>query len=204
VQRLSPDTLVFGNTNGPAIGETGTFNVVINPAGLVAAGASTSNRIGVFFHHDDGGVLYDDTYPLKNDVYLVDDVRLAVDIDSMFEQWAINYGVNGATNDADFDRLVNLAEFGSGGDPTDPGSLGYEPHLRSASNAFHYVYPRRRNAGLVYSVERCTNLVEGIWTTNDCVELPGAGPIDADFEAVTNLIPTYWKEGFIRLRIEEQ
>jgi hypothetical protein len=204
VRRLTPDTLVFGNTNAPVIGETGAFNVVLGPAGLSAAGASPSNHIGVFLHHDDGGVLYDDTFPLKNDVYLVDDVRLAVDVDSVFEQWAINHGVSGAANDADFDGLPNLAEFGLGGNPTDAGSTGHRPMLQSASNVFHYVYPRRRNSGLLYSVERSTTLAGGIWTTNDCVELPGAGPIDADFEAVTNLIPADWNEAFIRLRMEER
>ena len=88
--------------------------------------------------------------------------------------------------------------------PTDAGSTGHRPILESASNAFYYVYPRRQNSGLLYSVERSTNLVEGVWATNDCVELPGAGPIDADFKAVTNRIPARWNEAFIRLRIEQQ
>jgi len=204
VQRLTPDSLVFGNTNTPTSGETGTFSVAITPAELAAAGVSSGNRIGVLFHHDDGGTLYDDSNPLKNDVYLVDDVQLAIDIDSVFEQWSINYGVSGATADSDGDGIDNLVEFALGGNPTNPLSAGHLPTFGNFSNVFRYVYPRRINSGLDYSVEKSTNLLDGAWTTNGCVELSEVGLINVDFESVTNVVPSDEKEAFIRLRIKEK
>jgi hypothetical protein len=203
VQRLTPDSLVFGNTNAPTIGETGVFSISLSPAELVAAGVSAGNRIGVFFHHDDGGVLYDDSHPLKNDVYYIDNVELAMDIDGMFGQWQINYGVSGASNDPDRDGLDNLAEFGLGGNPTNPLSLGHPPTFGNSSNVFHYVYPRRLNSGLSYWLETSDNLLSNDWKTSGYVELPMVGKLDPDFEAVTNEIPSIGNQTFIRLKISE-
>jgi hypothetical protein len=78
VQRLTPDSWVFGNTNAPVAGEKGIFEVTLSSAELVAAGTAPGNRIGIFLHHDDGGDLYDDSHPQKNDVYYIDNVSLEV------------------------------------------------------------------------------------------------------------------------------
>ncbi len=203
VQRLMPDTLVFGNTNAPSIGETGTFNVSITPAELAVAGITDGNRIGVFIHHDDGATLYDDDQTLRNDVYYIGNVLLATDSEGMFAQWLINYGVSGGTNDPDEDGLVNLYEFGVGGNPTNPGSTGHTPTYANASNTFRYVYPRRRASGLNYWLETSDNLLSNDWSNSGYTELPLTGNINADFEAVTNELPTDGSRTFIRLKIEE-
>ncbi len=203
VQRLTPDALVFGNTNAPTIGETGVFSISLSPVELVAAGVAAGNRIGVFFHHDDGGVLYDDSHPLKNDVYYIDNVVLAMDIDGMFGQWQINYGVSGASNDPDLDGLDNLAEFGVGGNPTNPLSVGHTPTIVNLSNVFRYVYPRRLNSGLSYWLETSDNLLSNDWKTSGYMELPMVGNLDPDFEAVTNEVATTNNQAFIRLKISE-
>jgi hypothetical protein len=65
-----------------------------------------------------------------------------------------------------------------------------------------YVFPRRRERLLTYWVETCSKLVPGVWTNSGYRELPVAGMIDADFEAVTNEIPTVQEETFIRLWVQ--
>ena len=204
VQRLTPDTWVFGNTIAPVIGETGTFEVILGPTDLDAAGTSPGNLIGVFFHHDDGGDLYDDSHALKNDVYYIDNAVLqTVDTVIMFEQWMLNYAVSDALADSDGDGLDNLSEFALGGNPADPSSQGRFPMFGKHSDVFRYVYPRRRNSGLSYWLETSDNLISNDWKTSGYVELPMVGNLDADFEAVTNEIPTTNTHTFIRLQIEE-
>jgi hypothetical protein len=204
VQRLTPDSLVFGDTNAPASGDTGTFAVELTPVDMTGAGITPGNTIGIFFHHDDDGVLYSESSSEKGDVYLVDDVVLAVDIDGMFGQWQFNYGVSGATADEDGDGVDNLHEFAYGGIPTNPASIGHLPVFGAESNGFRYVYPRRMNAGLLYTLETCDNLISNNWTAGGYTELPLKGSINADFEAVTNEIPVAADETFIRLHIEDQ
>lgn len=120
-----------------------------------------------------------------------------------FEAWAETYGVSEATNDPDGDGLVNLGEYGLGGDPTNSGDTGYVPTGKIEGEWVLYVYPRRKNSGLDYRLETSTNLVSGTWTNSGYTELPTVGTIDPDFESITNQIPTELDETFIRLRIEE-
>ncbi|VGO23063.1 sulfatase-like hydrolase/transferase [Pontiella sulfatireligans] len=209
VQRLTPDSLVFGDTNAPAQGDTGTFSLTLSPADMAAAGITSGNRIGVFFHHDDDGVLYSEHDSEKGDVYLVDDVLLSTDIDGMFGQWMINYEVAGKTVDPDGDGMDNLHEFAFGGNPTNPGVIGHLPAffptgaLAEEREILEYIYPRRRHSGLVYAVETSSNLTSNDWVNSGYTELPVAGNIDADFEAVTNEVPTTNSQVFIRLMVGE-
>jgi arylsulfatase A-like enzyme len=205
VQRLTPDTMVFGNTNAPTIGETGTFNVTLAPAALATAGITSGNRIGVFFHHDDDGTLYSDGSALRNDVYLVDDVALTSDAvaESQFDQWQINYGVFGALLDPDVDKLKNLGEFAFGGDPTDGADLGYRPSVSRGADHLLCVYPRRKNSGVTYWLETSTNLASPTWVAGDYTELPTPGVLNADFEAVTNELPMTDNQLYIRVGVTE-
>lgn len=203
VQRLTPDTLVFGNTNNPASGDTGIFEVVLTPGDMAGQDIVAGNTIGIFFHHDDDGVLYSEHGSEKGDVYLVDDVLLATDVDGVFGQWMINYSVSGKTNDPDGDGLDNLTEFAFGGNPADSNSVGYAPAYSIQSNQFNYEYPRRRNAGIEYILETSSNLTSNDWTAGGVVELPVTGNLDADFETVTNQVPLSDDEQFIRLNIRE-
>ena len=129
-----------------------------------------------------------------------------------FTDWAEEYGLRGAdalsTNDYDGDGLGNLYEYGLGGDPTNPSSQGILPTFGTdggGTNGFRYVYPRRSDpaSGIAYHLELTTNLVSGVWT-NAGYETVGAGPIDSEFDAVTNRIPAAAEdEQYIRLIIEE-
>jgi len=204
VQRLTPDSLIFGDTNAPAVGDTGLFSLTLTPADMAGAGITAGNRIGIFFHHDDDGVLYSEHSSEKGDVYLVDEVWLTADSDGMFGQWMINYGISGSTNDADGDGVVNVVEFALGGNPTNPAVLGERSRLETGPGSVSYIYPRRINSGLDYSVERTTNLLDGAWTTNGSVELPETVLMNPDFESVTNVVSSEEQEAFIRLRIKEK
>jgi hypothetical protein len=65
-----------GELTAPVVGQTGSFSMSLSSAELQAAGVSDTNCVGVFLHHDDEGTLFDDPWTQRNDVYLVDDLRL--------------------------------------------------------------------------------------------------------------------------------
>ena len=67
-----------------------------------------------------------------------------------------------------------------------------------------FVYPRRKGAGLAYWLETSGNLLSNDWVASGYTELPGVGSIDADFEAISNSVPTAESQAFIRLMVEEQ
>jgi hypothetical protein len=133
----------------------------------------------------------------------VDPVKAEVaDNDALtpFQQWSVDHSLTG--EDDDFDGFSNLAEFALGGNPTNPADNGYEPTYGAAGSSFYYVYPRRRDAGLLYWLETNTNLLSGIWTNAGYTQLSGAGFWASGFDAVTNEVPTVPGQNFIRLRVE--
>ena len=131
-----------------------------------------------------------------------------------FEQWAGDYGLTGddaaTTNDYDADGLNNLYEYALGGDPTNAADQGISPvHGLVADVAgdwMRYVYPKLSdpNSGVTYHIEVNDDLLYGNWT-NANYTVTGTGTIDAEFDSVTNKIPTTGKPAqFIRLIVEEQ
>ncbi len=121
---------------------------------------------------------------------------------SPYEIWVASYQLTGP--DDDFDGLDNLAEFALGGNPTNPSVNGHAPAIVSQGSGLRYVYPRRKDAGLLYWLETSSNLVSGAWTNAGYTVLPDTGAYDADFESVTNAIPIMREETFIRLNVREQ
>ena len=121
-----------------------------------------------------------------------------------YQIWAITYGLTGGElDDPDHDGMNNLCEFALGGNPTNPLSIGYLPSFGKGNTNWLYVYPRRKNSSLTYWLETSTNLTANVWTNSGYTELVPPGNIDADFEAVTNAIPTATNQFFIRLRVKE-
>jgi len=104
---------------------------------------------------------------------------------------ALDWGVYA---DPDGNGLGNLFEYAA----VEPPTYGIE------GVSFLYTYLRRLDAasrGLTYGLELCDNLVSNNWSSNGYTEI-GTNAIDADFEAVTNAIPTVSKPNqFIRLNI---
>ena len=213
VQRLTPDSLVFGKTNAPVIGDSGIFEVTLGAQELAAAGTAPGNRIGVFFHHNNGDdQLYGDSNSLRNDVYTIDNVSLEIcGAVTLLDQWMASRKVADALADSDGDGVDNQTEYWFGGDPTiDDASSILPTFLPSVALAeegglFEYIYRRRSDherLGLSYRVETTTNLVSGTWTTSGIIDA-GFGSISTDIDSVTNSISTETlPEQFIRLRVE--
>jgi hypothetical protein len=135
-----------------------------------------------------------------------DEVRLVIAL-TQYGQWASAAGLSGGdallAANPDRDRLNNLGEYALGGAPTNAGDVGILPTIAMTPGGdVEYVYRRRRDAasrGLLYTVEGSSDLVSAAWSTGDCTET-GAGPVDAQFETVTNLVDLA-DVGFVRLTI---
>ncbi|VGO23171.1 CBM96 family carbohydrate-binding protein [Pontiella sulfatireligans] len=151
-----------------------------------------------------------------DDVYF-DEIRVtaaeAAGAESPYELWGSEYGLS--STDADYladpdgDGLVNLAEYGLGGIPTN-GSIDaailptFGKVEEGGTNWMEYIYRRRTDAavrGLGYTVESTTSLLSNDWNTGGVIDA-GSGPLETGFEVVTNRISTEFETNqFIRLRI---
>ena len=128
------------------------------------------------------------------------------------EKWSIDYGLTGddalAGADPDGDGVDNLCEYAFGGDPTNAANRGIASSCgivdSGGTNWLEYVYPKRSalDSGLTYYLELTDDLIYHGWT-NGGYTVEGVGTINADFDAVTNRVPTMTDERFVRLIIEE-
>jgi hypothetical protein len=122
-----------------------------------------------------------------------------------YDLWATQWGVDigSGTNDYDFDGMVNLYEYGLGGDPTNGLYWGTLPVLTKSGNDFIYLHPMRSDDdSLIYTVETTTNLVSGAWT-NLGYTVSGTNVTGGTLDFVTNDIDTVRNQNFIRLKIEQ-
>ncbi|MDZ8119060.1 sulfatase-like hydrolase/transferase [Pontiella agarivorans] len=132
----------------------------------------------------------------------------------VFADWAAQFPTLGAltnsTDNPDGDAFNNLYEFAFGGIPTNRENLGHLPVFQALEDStghwFEFVYARRINpeqSGLVYTLEKNTNLVDGIWNSASN-ELVAVGILDENFEVVTNRFPTAELGAqFIQLQVDE-
>ena len=158
----------------------------------------------------------DGLLPAQN--YLPDGETLFARTATPMETWRVEYfgfaddaGDGADLANPDGDSVVNLWEYGFGGNPTNPASIGYSATHGLAheggSNVLEYVYARRigSEGELDYFLETATDLAAGNWTNSGYAELSASGIIDPEFEAVTNRIDTTGTtNGFIRLNIEQR
>jgi len=131
---------------------------------------------------------------------------------SEYSAWSNRYAlVEGPDGDDDLDGLINLYEFGLGGDPTNALDQGSSPEFEilgaGGTNWLYYVYPERAfgNDGLLYYLELSDSLSVPGWT-NAGYEVLGTeeNGFEPGFNAVTNRISTSTDpERFVRLIIEE-
>ena len=144
------------------------------------------------------------------------DVTLLPDpgLSGAYEAWIGSYPSAGAetnrTDNPDGDSLNNLYEWGLGGDPTNSADIGHVPTYgiveSGGTNWLEYVYAKFNNAGalgLAYYLELNPDLISGTWT-NSNYSITGAGVLDGEFNAVTNVVPTDIEDvQFLRLIIQE-
>ena len=134
----------------------------------------------------------------------------AIQPPSAYELWKDDYGISGEapTDDHDLDGLLNVYEYGLGGDPTNAADQGISPTYSfeetGGTNWLVYVYPRLLvPVGVNYYLELTENLAVPAWT-NDGYFAGGIGWFNGEFHAVTNNIPTDPATKFVRLVIEEE
>ena len=119
---------------------------------------------------------------------------------AQYSEWTSTYLLSGSDAeldaDPDSDAMNNLVEYALGGNPTNSDASAVLPVSglvdAGSTNWLEYVYHRRLDAasrGLTYEVMRNDDLVLGVWTNSGITEA-GTVVLDAEFEAVTNRIPT--------------
>lgn len=100
----------------------------------------------------------------------------------------------GYDDDPDGNGLGNLFEYAAGAPPS----------FAPTGDEFIYIYARRRDAavrGLSYQLEFSDHLVSNAWHSGSHTE-SGTQIVDANFERVTNAVPTAGEDGqFIRLHV---
>jgi len=116
------------------------------------------------------------------------------------------------TTDYDLDGVNNVHEWGTLGDPTDPGNSGKPTRslgLDGTGTNLVYIYPRLESATRpTYTVLEKDNLIyDFTWEPADATET-GAGLWNTNnptlgLEAVTNLVPIDLNVKFIGLEITE-
>ena len=132
-----------------------------------------------------------------------------------WNQWLNNYlvGMGSDINlqdDADGDRLVNLAEYAFGGDPSDSNDQGNTPIQSQVTdggtNYIEYVYFERDDAatrGLNSMLTVTTDLMNTNWADGSDYEVGRGASEVPGYNAVTNRIPTDVEDRqFIRVEIE--
>ncbi len=134
-----------------------------------------------------------------------------------YGDWSVVHGLSIGTNDArtddpDLDGMDNLLEYALGGNPLADDTASILPTSSGlvesgGTNCLEYVYRRRVDAtprGLVYGISYKFDLTTNVWTSVGIMFETGFGPIDSEFESVTNEIPTvYSSEAFITLEVTE-
>ena len=123
--------------------------------------------------------------------------------------WAAGWGVDIGAETADYDEdgLLNIYEYGLGGDPTNAADRGTSTEFGimdvGGTNWFGYVHPQLSDpdSGLSYYLELNTDLVSGTWT-NSGYTVAGTNVTGGELDFVTNVTDTVESQKFIRLIIE--
>jgi formylglycine-generating enzyme required for sulfatase activity len=128
--------------------------------------------------------------------------------------WFADYGLTGDDidwyADLDGDGMQNLLEYALGGDPTLIDNNEVRPDRITVSRdpvegrVIDYVYRRRIDAderGLSYWLVLKSDLKDPWVADTNRYDVVGIGPIDEEFEAVTNRISNIFGRQFMRLRV---
>lgn len=189
----------------------------INFASFSGQDTSDSSGSGDWADADGyGGVWYNNNVSGSwADNFLVESPAATGGPFSAYGKWGIANGLSPGVNDDPADnpdasggsRLDNLAEYALDGDPLDALSEGLEPvHSmveEGGTNRMQYIYPKRSDpeSGLAYYLELTEDLLVPDSWSNAGYSVVGEGPIDEDFNAVTNDIPAGLPARFVRLSV---
>jgi hypothetical protein len=211
IQRIKE--AVFGETSQPEVGMSGLFEIGVSAEELETADVNSSNFIGVFFHHDDNGVLFVEAADSngRNDVYLVDDLWLQqlafdsdADTDGMGDRFEDEYGLDSenpddADEDLDEDGLSNLVEYLLGSNPA-AASVKFLPPVASVDGMVMITVPgQEMHEGRIYILEHSNDLGEtDVWKAIDAFS-PSSSEVGTGYvfePAGPN------ETGFYRVRVE--
>jgi len=148
--------------------------------------------------------------------YAFSDVPVTIDggsgpePDAGYAGWAAGWGVpiGVETNDYDNDGLLNVYEYGLGGDPTNAADQGTAPEFGvvdiGGTNQFRYIHPQLSDpdSGITCSLALRSDLVLGGWETNAGYVITGTNITGGELNFVTNMADTVDGKKFIRLIIE--
>ena len=194
-----------------------------NDADMAPLGGETVNAIAsmnISTNDANSTLTMDFVYTTNTDIYVVfvskstlatktSWIRLEqvqVQIEGLpYEAWKNEYVVTGEPDDdQDNDGLLNLYEYGLGGNPTNGFVDGEIPIFGHEGSGMEYIHAQRSDdPALVYALALTDNLVFGLWTTNTGYTVSGTNVTAGTFDYVTNTIPTVDDATFIKLIIEQ-
>ena len=121
-----------------------------------------------------------------------------------YAAWSNSYALaEGALGDDDGDGLLNLYEYGLGGNPTNGFIDGHLPLFGNSEFGLVYVHAQRTDdTNLIYYLETTEDLVGEPGWTNTGYTVEATNVTGGTFDYVTNSIPTTAPQKFIRLIIE--
>jgi hypothetical protein len=117
--------------------------------------------------------------------------------------FASEHGLTGQpAADYDADGLPDLAEYGLGGDPTNPTSNGNDPYIEFGTTHVSWIHPTLTDpdAGITYLPEWTDNLVTGFWSNT--WSFVTNHPVSAEFDETELQLPQQ-DHLFFRLRISQ-
>jgi hypothetical protein len=121
-----------------------------------------------------------------------------------YELWAAGHDlVKSKTGDDDYDGLINLYEYGLGGNPTNGFVDGHIPTFVQTAGGMEYVHAQRTDdPALIYYLQTDTDLILPPGWTNGGYTVTGTNETTGLFDFVTNIVPTAENTMFLRLIIE--
>jgi hypothetical protein len=124
---------------------------------------------------------------------------------SGYESWSNDYAlVEGQYGDDDTDGVLNIYEYGQGGDPTNGTvSPAVLPVYSVSGGTMEYIHTQRAGDDAIsYYLELTDTLTPTAWT-NDGYVVSGTNVTGGTVDYVTNQIPTTDPEKFIQFIIEQ-